>query len=148
MTGKLTNQPVADPQATQPPKTKKGRSKFSAQASQRIEALFSELDQEPLLATESLAEEIRPPSEAAAQVILAEAGAQPELPSEQPLPPALAAETASLPPTPPVVAWQDLTLPGDGKSPIAQIVVEAPAVTAARPLAMSASTRAGSSPTR
>jgi GAF domain-containing protein len=54
MTGNINKNPVADIPTAQPGKEKKPRSKFSAQASKRIENLFSDLDQEPLLPLEEL----------------------------------------------------------------------------------------------
>ena len=47
MTGNINKNPVADSPTTQPGKEKKQRSKFSAQASKRIEDLFTDLDQAP-----------------------------------------------------------------------------------------------------
>ena len=54
MTGNINNNPVADPPAAQPGKEKKARPKFSAQASKRIEDLFTDLDREPLFPQEEL----------------------------------------------------------------------------------------------
>ncbi len=61
MTGNNNKNPVADSPTIQPGKDKKQRSKFSAQASKRIEDLFTDLDQAPLLPAEELLEgEARP----------------------------------------------------------------------------------------
>ena len=56
MTGNTNKNPVADSPTVQPGKDKKQRSKFSAQASKRIEDLFTDLDQAPLLSAEELLE--------------------------------------------------------------------------------------------
>ncbi len=57
MTGNINKNPVADSPTVEPGKDKKPRSKFSAQASKRMEDLFTDLDQAPLLPKEEILEQ-------------------------------------------------------------------------------------------
>ena len=57
MTGNINKNPVADSPTVEPGKDKKPRSKFSAQASKRMEELFTDLDQAPLLPKEEILEQ-------------------------------------------------------------------------------------------